>query len=152
MLLVGDASFDPRNYLGLGNQDFLPTKLLDTAYMETASDDWFVDFNGDGLPDMAVGRLPVQTAEETATVVSKIIAYDQAPAGDWATEALMVADQNGDFDFEQASQEVSDLLPEQMTVWSVYRGQTDDADSANGDSRKHQRREAHCQLYRPRGG
>ena len=45
VLLVGDASFDPRNYLGLGNQDFLPTKLLDTAYMETASDDWFVDFD-----------------------------------------------------------------------------------------------------------
>ena len=66
VLLVGDASFDPRNYLGLGNQDFLPTKLLDTAYMETASDDWFVDFNGDGLPDMAVGRLPVQTAEEAS--------------------------------------------------------------------------------------
>ena len=27
VLLVGDASFDPRNYLGLGNQDFLPTKF-----------------------------------------------------------------------------------------------------------------------------
>jgi hypothetical protein len=126
VLLVGDASFDPRNYLDLGNQDFLPTKTLDTAYMETASDDWFVDFNGDGLPDMAVGRLPVQTAEDDITVLTKIISYDQAPAGDWATEALMVADQNDSFDFENGSREVSDLLPEQMTVWSVYRGQAGD--------------------------
>jgi hypothetical protein len=126
LLLVGDASFDPKNNLGLGNQDFLPTKLLDTTYMETASDDWFVDFNGDGLPDMAIGRLPVQTAEETTQVVSKIIAYEQAAAGAWATEALMVADENGDFDFEQASQQAGDLLPAQMTIWSVYRGQTDD--------------------------
>jgi hypothetical protein len=38
----------------------------------------------------------------------------------------MVADENGDFDFEQASQQVGNLLPAQMTVWSVYRGQTDD--------------------------
>jgi len=120
---VGDASFDPRNYLGLGNQDLLPTKLVDTAYMETASDDWFVDFNDDGLPDMAIGRLPVQTTEEAASVVSKIIAYDQAPPGDWTREVLTVADENGDFDFEKASQEVEDLFPEQMTVWSVYRSQ-----------------------------
>ena len=123
VLLVGDASFDPRNYLGLGNQDFLPTKLMDTAYMETASDDWFVDFDNDGLPEMAIGRLPVQTAEEAATVVSKIIGYDQAPPGDWAREVLTVADENGDFDFEKASHDVEDLFPEQMTVWSVYRSQ-----------------------------
>jgi hypothetical protein len=39
VLLVGDASFDPRNYLGLGDFDFVPTKLIDTTYLETASDD-----------------------------------------------------------------------------------------------------------------
>jgi hypothetical protein len=127
VLLAGGASFDPRNYLDFGNMDFLPTKLLDTAYMETASDDWFVDFNGDGLPDIAVGRLPVQTAEEATQVVSKLIAYDHAAAGGWATEVLMVADQNDTFDFEGTSQEVSALIPGQMTVWSVYRGQAGDA-------------------------
>jgi hypothetical protein len=123
VLLVGDASFDPRNYLGLGKQDFIPTKLLDTAYMETASDDWFVDFDNDGLPEMTIGRLPVQTQQEAATVVAKLIAYDQAPSGDWATEALMVADLGDTFDFEGGSQEVDALLPESMTVWSIYRGQ-----------------------------
>ena len=126
VLLVGNASSDPRNYLGFGDSDFVPTKLVDTAYLETASDDWFVDFDNDGLPDLAIGRLPVQTAEEAATVVSRIIAYEQAEAGDWASEVLMVAGQNGEFDFEQSSREVGDLLPEEMTVWSVYRGQTDD--------------------------
>jgi len=126
VLLVGDASFDPRNYLGLGNFDFLPTKLLDTAYMETASDDWFVDFNGDGLPEMAIGRLPVRTPEETATVVSKIIGYEKAAPGAWANEVLLVADQNGDFDFEGAYQELETQFPKQMTVWSVYRGQVGD--------------------------
>jgi len=105
VLLVGNASSDPRNYLGFGDSDFVPTKLVETAYLETASDDWFVDFDNDRLPDMAIGRLPVQTAEEAATVVSRIIAYEQAEAGDWATEVLMVASRNGEFDFEQASRE-----------------------------------------------
>jgi hypothetical protein len=61
---VGDASLDPRDYFGVGDLDFVPTKLIDTVYMETASDDWYVDLNNDGLPEMAIGRLPVQTKEE----------------------------------------------------------------------------------------
>jgi hypothetical protein len=78
VLLVGDASFDPRNYYGFGHFDYLPTKLVDTNYIETASDDWFVDFNGDGLPDIAIGRIPLRTAEEAAGVVSKLIGYEQS--------------------------------------------------------------------------
>ena len=57
-LMIGDASFDARNYLGAGDFDLVPTKLVDTEFMETASDDWFADFNADGLAEMAIGRLP----------------------------------------------------------------------------------------------
>ena len=42
LLLVGDATFDPRNYLGLGDFDFVPTKFVDTSYLKTASDKWYV--------------------------------------------------------------------------------------------------------------
>jgi hypothetical protein len=38
LLLVGDASFDPRNYLGLGNFDFVPTRMIETAAFKTASE------------------------------------------------------------------------------------------------------------------
>ena len=44
MLLAGDASYDPKNYTGQGYNDLVPTKLLDTALLETASDDWLADF------------------------------------------------------------------------------------------------------------
>ena len=70
-LLVGDASFDPRNFLGQGDFDFAPTKLIDTQQMETASDDWFVDWNSDAIPDIAIGRLSVRTASEASTVVGR---------------------------------------------------------------------------------
>ena len=73
VLLVGDASFDSRNYLGLGDFDFLPTKLVETAVLETASDDWFADFDDDGLAEMALGRIPVRTAREAATLIAKIV-------------------------------------------------------------------------------
>jgi hypothetical protein len=123
VLLVGDASFDPRNYLGLGDFDFLPTKLIDTVYLETASDDWFVDFNGDGLPEMAVGRLPVQTAEEAAIVVSKIVGYEKSGK---KNEVLLVADRvdnSDDFNFEGASEELRALLPAYITIRKIFRGQ-----------------------------
>src|SRR5262249_48497655 len=54
VILGGDATSDPRNYLRLGSRDFVPTKTVDTQYMETASDDWFADFDNDGVPEMAV--------------------------------------------------------------------------------------------------
>jgi hypothetical protein len=80
VLLVGDASFDSRNFLGKGDFDFAPTKLIDTQQMETASDDWFVDWNDDGLPDVAIGRLAVRTPAEAATVVQKTVGYAGADA------------------------------------------------------------------------
>ena len=128
VLLVGDTSYDPRDYLGFGEFDLVPTKFVDTEYLKTASDDWFVDFNNDGLPEMAVGRLPVESAEETATVVSKIIRYEGA-AG-LMNEALLVADINDDyFNFEGASGEVRSLLPGNMTVSEIFRGQSPTARS-----------------------
>jgi hypothetical protein len=123
VLLVGDASYDPRNYLGLGDYDLVPTKLVDTAYFETASDDWFVDFNNDGLPEMAMGRLPVQTAEEAAIIVSKIVGYERSAT---KREALLVSDKverSDDFDFERASEEVRGLLPSFLLVRKIYRSQ-----------------------------
>jgi hypothetical protein len=122
VLLVGDASFDPRNYYGFGSFDYVPTKLVETAYIETASDDWFVDFDGDGLPDMAIGRLPVRTAEEAASVVSKLIGYEQSR--EQMKDVLLVADmRDKDFDYMAASVRVKAILPESLMVSEVYRDQ-----------------------------
>jgi hypothetical protein len=132
VLLVGDASFDPRNYYGFGDVDFVPTKLIDTVYMETASDDWFVDLNNDGLPEMAIGRLPVQTAEEAAIVVSKIVGYEQTAR---QNEALLVADMKGekDLDFEAAAEEVRALLPPNITVREIFRSNFGSDPQARGE-------------------
>ncbi|HXH90009.1 MAG TPA: C25 family cysteine peptidase, partial [Thermoanaerobaculia bacterium] len=97
-LLLGDASMDPRNYLGVASVDFVPTKLVPTFYMKTASDDWFTDFNGDGIADIPVGRIPVRTPQEASLVIGKITSRG-TPAGPWSKTALFVADGPGGFDF-----------------------------------------------------
>jgi len=37
LLLAGDASVDPRNYLGFGDLDFVPTRIIPTSELMTAS-------------------------------------------------------------------------------------------------------------------
>ena len=132
VVLVGDASYDPRDYLGFGAFDLVPTRFVDTEYLKTASDDWFVDFNDDELPEMAVGRLPVESAEEASAVVSKIISYENASG--LMNEALLVADVNDFFNFEGASEEVGSLFPGNITVSEVFRGQSATARSDLLDS------------------
>ena len=114
VLLVGDASFDPRNFLGQGDFDFAPTKLIDTQQMETASDGWFVDWNADGVEDIPIGRISVRTAAEAATVVQKIVSY--GGSANLAQGGLFVADADETgLSFEEDSQasaaSVAGLMP-----------------------------------------
>lgn len=122
VLMVGDATYDPRNYLGAGDFDFVPTYLVDTALLETASDDWFADFTGQGLPQMAIGRLPVRTAEEATTQVSKIVNYTRSGAAPWKKQVLLVTDQNdGENNFEGNAAAVRTLLPPDLTVSQIFQ-------------------------------
>ncbi len=135
LLLVGDASYDPRNRLGFGSFDLVPTKLVDTGTagaataLEAASDDALIDFDNNGVADIAVGRLPVRTVADANLVVSKIVNYAPANTGN---KALLVADTQGSyfFSFEAASDQVATTLPAGMTIQKVYRRlQPSDADA-----------------------
>jgi len=104
----------------------VPTKLVDTQILETASDDWFVDFNNDGLPEIAIGRLPVRTVEEANTVVAKIVGYERSGVKRGVIVVADRVDREGDFDFEGASEEIRALLPSSLKVQKIYRSQFSD--------------------------
>jgi hypothetical protein len=107
VLLVGDGSYDFKNYSGYDPQNFIPPYLarVDPWWGETASDNRLVTLAGDdSLPDLLIGRLSVNTPAEAATVVDKIIQYETNPApGDWNSNQIFVADipdEAGDFHAE----------------------------------------------------
>lgn len=128
LLLVGDASFDPRNYLGLGNFDFVPTRMIETAAFKTASDDWLSDFQQTGYATLATGRLPVRTAADADLLVTRIINYERGSfAGAWNGQALLVGDQNVDANFSTAVGAAATNVPPSMQVSKIL---TDGVDPA----------------------
>ena len=109
VLLVGDGSFDPKLYRADSKETFLPPYLADVdPWMgETAADNRYALLDGgaqgagDILPDLLVGRLPVNTITETQIVVAKIVRYETDPyPGGWNSNVVFVADDadaGGDF-------------------------------------------------------
>ncbi len=112
LLLAGGASADPRDVLGTGVPDLVPTghTVAGADGMRAASDSWFAA-GADGLtPQLSVGRLPADTPAQLAAVVAKILAGDsQSPTGRAAlvSDVPLYAD---DADFAQNSSVVGGRL------------------------------------------
>lgn len=118
VLLAGDASYDPKDFLDRGDTDLVPTALVETSYLETASDEWFVDFDNDGVGELSIGRLPFRTEAEAISMISKIAAYETTAA---SREVLLIADKNDEYDFERANSSLIRLLPPNVTVSRIDR-------------------------------
>jgi hypothetical protein len=92
VVLLGDGSYDPKNYLGTGKKDLVPSPLVKTTYLWTASDPTLAAVNGDdAAPDLAIGRLSAANADEAERLVRKLVAYEAAGRG-LGGRAVLVAD------------------------------------------------------------
>ncbi len=131
VLLVGDATADPRNYSGLGGAqaDLIPTGWVDTDTMEASSDETLADLNGDGISEIAIGRLPVRGTDDLAAMLAKILASEPMKLSVANSRgALTVADNNIGYDFIAGNQNIRQALPAEMSVGIVNR-QDGDASS-----------------------
>jgi hypothetical protein len=101
VLLLGDASYDPRNFTGRDQGAPLPALWVKTSYLWTSSDPTLGAVNGeDLLPDVAIGRLPAKTLEQAHSMVQKVLAWEEGEQ-DLSGPAVLVADNPdlaGDFE------------------------------------------------------
>ncbi|NOZ78467.1 MAG: hypothetical protein GXP48_04660, partial [Acidobacteria bacterium] len=125
VLLMGDASIDPRNYLGFGDRDLVPTKIIATNFLKTADDDWFADVNGDGFADLAIGRLPADSLDDAETMVSKIIGYEQNDqTWPWSKQVTLVADATSpSYTFSNIAKALGSLVPAGIEKNTINIGQ-----------------------------
>ena len=122
VLLMGDATYDSRNYLGHGDFNFVPTKLVDTTYTETGSDDALADFNNDGLAEIPIGRLPVRSGPEITHILNKVAVFEQTVAQGFDRGALCASDLPEGYDFAALCTRVVNELPISMTKTHINRG------------------------------
>ncbi len=123
VVLAGAGNFDYRNLLGNGG-NLVPPLMVDTPWGLFASDNRLADVDGDGLPDFAIGRLPVVSAAELSAVVEKIAAYESAGGTGWSGHLLALADEtDGAVDFAADSAAfTNDYLPPGWSEQSISLG------------------------------
>lgn len=118
VLLVGDASSDPTPTL----PDLLPAYYVTTLFDNLAPDDaWYAKVHGDDdYPDLIIGRIPVRSPGEVATVTGKVQVYEGSPPpGAWLGHALLVAD-DGNPAFPGDMELIAGLLPEDIVPTKMY--------------------------------
>lgn len=126
VLLVGDAHTDTRNYVSNGLRNLIPTKLVDTIYLQTASDDFLTDFNEDGLAEIPIGRIPAHTEAHVSLIFNKVKSFELTAAQNINRGFLFVSDEPEGYNFASSSVELSKLLPANAQPEFInYTHQTD---------------------------
>lgn len=132
VLLVGDATFNPKNYPTLagvqyGNWNMIPARQVNTLYLETGSDEALADFNNDGLAEIPIGRIPARTGSVVTTALNKTMMWENSlTANSMDRGALFAYDQLDGYDFQAMSNRIMANLPANMPKTTVQRGIPDD--------------------------
>ncbi len=121
VLIIGDASYDPRGYTGVADSNFVPTKFFDTYYEETGSDEALADFDDDGLSEIAIGRIPAQNGAFVTQMLGKVTIFEQTAGQAFSRGVLFANDEPNGYDFTGMSQRLALELPTGTPMVMVNR-------------------------------
>lgn len=126
VLLIGDASYDPKNYTNNGYWNMIPTRMVNTLYSETASDEALADFNNDGLAEIAIGRIASRDVAGVTNVYNKTLTWENSLSPTSMDRgALFAYDLPDGYDFQGMSDRIMSYLPASMPKTTVQRGVPD---------------------------
>ena len=109
VVLAGAGSLDYRDALGQGT-NLIPPQVTLTTRGLFASDVMLGDVEGDdGVPEIAVGRLPVLSSQELLDVIDKISGWEATSPSDLRV-GLLADNRDGAGNFSQSSDRVKPLV------------------------------------------
>jgi len=124
--LAGDGSSDYRDLLGFGDS-LVPPFMVATPFGLFAADMAYGDVVGDdGVPEIAVGRIPALTAGELQDYVNRLVDYEAAGAGgaNPVPDGIVLMADNPDrgADFARQSERLRSLLGHRYGTRGLYLG------------------------------
>jgi hypothetical protein len=119
--LAGEGTFDYKDVMGLGN-NLVPPLMVGSSWGLYASDNRLADLAGnDGVPELALGRIPVETPEQLDAYIDKIIGYELSSGEAWHRRVVVAADNPDDTgDYPTDGEKYIRLLPESLVVNRIY--------------------------------
>jgi uncharacterized repeat protein (TIGR01451 family) len=115
VLLVGDDTYDYKDYLKKGSISFIPSIYMAAGDLVQYApvDPKYADVDNDNVPDLAIGRFAVRTTAELDNVVSKTLAYGDK---DYGKTSVFAAD----WDYTDASNGLLSSMPTDWTNSTAY--------------------------------
>jgi uncharacterized repeat protein (TIGR01451 family) len=132
VLLFGDDTFDNQDFVHTGARSFVPSRLgWDGDFGRVPSENRYADLDGDGAPDVAIGRLPAQTVEEARVLVDKLARQSRALAA-LGRRHLFVTDNQAPHEssFRAEALTVAARFPAAASAWADAAAGTEAARAA----------------------
>jgi Peptidase family C25 len=105
-VLVGAGTYDYKNVMGFGG-NLIPPLMVGTPWGLVPSDNVLGDFNGDNVPEIVVGRIPVVSNDEMQAVLDKIKSFE----GNRIDGVMMLADSpDGAGNFPKDSSDIAQIF------------------------------------------
>ncbi len=122
VLLAGADTYDYRDYDGDGVRSFVPTPYAPTGrgVRFAPVDPAYADLDDDGVPDLALGRLPARSVSELRDLIDASVRYSEsAPTRE--RSVVLASDVSDNIRYSR----VNDTLQDLLGGWQVTRADLD---------------------------
>ncbi len=132
ILLVGADNYDYKGYLSSQYQSFIPSiyTATDEVVRFTPSDSLFADVDNDHIPDLAIGRFPVNTVQELQLLIDKQMRFINQN-NETNTVHFIADTQYNNHSFTDISNQLLEALPDNWSALKSYRDDYPNTETTN---------------------